>query len=119
MPATKTVDSWMSALDSALRTVAMALRQLILEADPELSEDIKWGNPVYEKHGKVCYLASTKGYVSLGFFNGAELTDPRGRIEGTGKSMRHIKVRSLEDIQHHDYTYWVREAVGINASRLA
>ena len=53
MPATKTVDSWMSALDSALRTVAMALRQLILEADPELSEDIKWGNPVYEKHGKV------------------------------------------------------------------
>ena len=65
---------------------------------PDLKESIKWGNPVYEKNGRVCYLAATEAYVSLGFFYGAALTDPGGRIEGTGVKMRHIKVRTLADI---------------------
>ena len=118
MAADKTIDSWLAALDPSLRSMAEALRQLILESDPDLSESIKWGNPVYEKHGKVCYLASTKAYVSLGFFNGAALTDPegfpKGLIEGTGKKMRHVKVRSLEDIRNELFSSWVREAVALN-----
>ncbi len=122
MAADKTIDSWLAALDPSLRSVAEALRRLILESDPDLSESIKWGNPVYEKHGKVCYLASSKAYVSLGFFNGAALTDPegfpkglpKGFIEGTGKKMRHVKVRSCEDIQNELFSSWVREAVVLN-----
>ncbi len=114
MAADKTIDSWMAALDPSLRSVAEALRQLILESEPDLSESIKWGNPVYEKQGKVCYLASTKAYVSLGFFNGAALTDPEGFIEGTGKKMRHVKVRSSEDIRNELFSSWVREAIRLN-----
>ena len=45
---------------------------------PELTNSIKWGNPAYEKQGLVWYLAATKGYDSLGFFNGAALADPEG-----------------------------------------
>ena len=85
-----------------------------LEADPALSEAIKWGNPTYEKQGKVCYLAATKGYVSLGFFNRTGLTDPHGRIEGTGKKMRHVKIRALSDIDQKRFAAWVREAVALN-----
>ena len=79
--AERTVDSWMSRLEPDLRSVAEAIRTLVLEADRDLRESIKWGNPTYEKQGRVCYLAATKSYVSLGFFNVASLTDPRGRIE--------------------------------------
>jgi len=114
MTTKKTVDSWLSELDSTLQRIAGALRKLILEAEPDLSEAIKWGNPTYEKKGLVCYLAANRGYVSLGLFNGASLTDPEGRIEGTGKKMRHIKVRSLEDILLEQYIYWIREAVALN-----
>ena len=114
MTAEKTVDSWMAGLEPDQRPVAEAIRKLVLEADPDLSEAIKWGNPTYEKQGRVCYLAATKGYVSLGFFNGASLTDPRRRIEGTGKKMRHIKVRAMSDIDQQQFAAWIREAVALN-----
>ena len=104
----------MSDLEPELREIARALRQLILEARPDLSESIKWGNPVYETNGRVCYLAATKSYISLGFFNGASLANPEGRIEGTGKKMRHVKVRALGDIHRGQYTAWVREATEFN-----
>jgi len=117
MTTEKTPESWMRALEEPLIQVGQALRGLILEADPELKESIKWGNPVYEKAGKVCYLAATKAYVSLGFFNGAMLLDPDQLIEGTGKKMRHIKVRHLGDIRHRQFTAWVKEAVALNRGR--
>jgi hypothetical protein len=114
MVSKKITDSWLAELDPALHEIAETLRMVVLEADPDISEAIKWGNPTYDKNGKVCYLSATKGYVSLGFFNGASLTDPEGRVEGTGKKMRHIKVRSLADIQPEQYASWVREAVALN-----
>ena len=111
MPDNPAIDEWITALEPRLQPLAQALRQLIVEADPDLTEAIKWSNPVYEKHGKVCYLAATQTYVSLGFFNGTALTDPERRMEGTGKKMRHAKVRSLEDIPAPLVISWVREAV--------
>ena len=114
MATEKTTESWMAGLEPNLRPIAEGLRQLILDACPELEESIKWGNPVFEKSGKVCYLAATKSYVSLGFFNGAALSDPDGVIEGTGKTIRHIKVRSPGDIQAQRVISWVREAVALN-----
>lgn len=104
----------MSRLEPDLRAVAEAIRKLLLEAEPDLSEAIKWGNPTYEKQGRVCYLAATKGYVSLGFFNGASLTDTQGRIEGTGKKMRHVKIRALSNIDQQQFAAWIREAVALN-----
>ena len=119
MTTKKTVDSWLSGLDPTLQGIAVALRKLILEADPDLTGAIKWGNPTYEKKGMVCYLSANKGYVSLGFFNGAGLSNYKGRIEGTGKRMRHIKVRGLEDLRSEQYVSWVREAVALNQSESA
>ncbi len=98
-----------------MRDIAEALRRLVLDAGPSLKEAVKWGNPVYEKNGPVCYLAATKAYVSLGFFQGASLTDPGGQIEGAGKKMRNLKVRNLGDIEPEQFRSWVREAAALNA----
>ena len=115
MPDKKTVDAWIAILSPRLREIAQELRALIMATDPQLSEAIKWGNPCYEKKGKVCYLAAiSNDYVNLGFWNGAALTDPQGLIEGTGAKMRHVKVRSMQEIRHDQFTSWVREAVALN-----
>ena len=98
-----------------MRDIAEAFRRLVLDAGPSLKEAVKWGNSVYEKNGPVCYLAATKAYVSLGFFQGASLTDPGGQIEGAGKKMRHLKVRNLGDIEPEQFRSWVREAAALNA----
>jgi len=111
----KNVDSWISEHDPAIRQIAEALRNVVLGADPDLNETIKWSNPAYTKRGNVCYLAATEKYVNLGFFDATTLTDPGRKLEGTGKRMRHLKVRALEDIDAGQIAAWVGEAVAQDA----
>jgi hypothetical protein len=39
------------------------------------------------------YVDAFTAHVNVGFFRGAELDDPAGLLEGTGKFMRHVKLR--------------------------
>ena len=100
-----------------MRPIADTLDRTIRDAEPELTNSIKWGNPVYEKQGLVCYIAATKAYVSLGFFSGAALSDPEGILEGKSKKLRHVKLKELGDIQEERISAWVRQAVTLNQRR--
>lgn len=44
------------------------------------------------------YVNAFKAHVNVGFFRGAELPDPSGLLVGTGRFMRHVKLRSAGDI---------------------
>jgi len=44
-----------------------------------------------------CYVLGYSKHVNLGFCDGAALSDPAGLLEGTGKTMRHVKVRPGAD----------------------
>jgi hypothetical protein len=42
-------------------------------------------------------VQAQNGYVNLGFFFGTDLADPSHVLEGTGKRMRHVKIRSIKE----------------------
>jgi len=44
------------------------------------------------------YVNAFKAHVNVGFFRGAEIADPDGLLEGTGKFMRHVKLRPERDV---------------------
>jgi hypothetical protein len=44
------------------------------------------------------YVNAFTGHVNVGFFNGAGLEDPAGLLEGTGKRMRHVKVKAGREL---------------------
>jgi len=44
------------------------------------------------------YVNVFKAHVNVGFFRGAEIADPHGILEGTGKFMRHVKLRPEQDV---------------------
>jgi len=44
------------------------------------------------------YVNAFKAHVNVGFFRGTELADPKGLLEGTGKFMRHVKLRPGDEI---------------------
>lgn len=118
MTRSKHVDSWISERDPSIRRICQALRDLILATEPRLKESIKWGYPIYEKTGRVVYLSATDRYVALGFFNGVALSNSEGVIEGTGKRLRHLKVRAFEDIDEGALVPWIREAVALDEATL-
>jgi hypothetical protein len=44
------------------------------------------------------YVNAFKAHVNVGFFRGAEMADPEGLLVGTGRFMRHVKLRPAEDV---------------------
>src|SRR4051812_8320326 len=80
--------------------LAMQLRDVILNADKKITEDIKWNQLTFVYKGNLAfiYTLSKQPYINLGFMQALSLSDPKKLFEGTGKSMRHIKVYSEKDI---------------------
>jgi hypothetical protein len=73
---------------------------------------MKWGMPYYELKGGFCALYTSTTYAALNIMAPPEkLDDPEGRLEGTGKTMRHLKVRSAADIDEASILRWVKAAV--------
>jgi hypothetical protein len=90
------------------RALVQHLRTFIKEALPQVFETVHTGWRVtnYGSGGKmrdmIVALVPHRTYVNLQFSDGVELPDPAQRLEGTGKRMRHVKIRSSEDVRHPD-----------------
>lgn len=70
--------------------------------------------PCYALDRLVCYLHTKKSPVNLGFEQGARMSDPQGLLQGTGKSMRHIKFTSADDVDVTAVQAMIREAVDLS-----
>jgi hypothetical protein len=87
-----------------VKQIARAVRSLVLERMPGVVEWIDTGNGLgaYGTEKKMSALLFAiiphKSHVNLQFADGVELDDPDGLVEGTGKRIRHVKFRSLEDV---------------------
>lgn len=90
--------------------ILQTIRQLIHESVPQVTEEFKWGRPVFRAEKDFAYLKTAKAYVTLGFFNFEKLHDPDNRLEGTGKDMRHIKLKTINDIDRDLLTAWFKAA---------
>ena len=88
-----------------VQVLAQKTREIIREVDPDVVESVNPGhnNLAYGSGVKMgqwyCYIAPFKSYMNLGFLRGTELPDPHGLLEGTGKLLRHVKIRRLEDLE--------------------
>jgi hypothetical protein len=56
------------------------------------------------------YVNAFKAHVNVGFFHGAALPDPEGLLEGTGKFMRHVKLRPDETVDAEALTALIESA---------
>jgi len=105
------VSEYIETLPDNKKAIVIALRKIILSVDPTLNESLKWKQPVYSKEDDICYIFPAGNHVNLGFYKGTELNDPKKMLEGTGKTMRHIKIRDLADIEKEYFWKLVSDAI--------
>ena len=97
------------------QALALDLRKLIQRLLPKAQEK------VYRGYGVADYgfggpgrgflaIGPQKSYVNLYFMDGAQLDDPVGLLTGTGKRMRHVKIRGGEDLKNKALHQLVRQA---------
>ena len=98
-----------------LSPVAGGLRRLVKKHAPGVKESVNpWKIPTFESNGPMCFFMVGKNHVTFGFLRGTALDDPSGLLEGTGKSLRHVKLRSLEDLKTRELPALIGQAVKLN-----
>ncbi|GJL96414.1 MAG: hypothetical protein DHS20C06_02310 [Hyphobacterium sp.] len=95
---TKTPDAYFAKLEDSLAPIALALREAIRKAGPDLTETLAWGFPCYSGNERIFSIAAQTAHVNFQLWYGATLAPEFPRIEGTGKSLRHVKVHALAEV---------------------
>ncbi|MEA3201240.1 MAG: hypothetical protein QOE90_2668 [Thermoplasmata archaeon] len=120
----KLVEAHIRELDDWRGETLGEMRSLILKADPEMVEEMKWrkpsnpaGVPVWSHDGMVCTGEVYKDHVKLTFAIGAALTDPARLFNASleAGTRRAIDLREGDRVDKRAFQELVRHAVALNA----
>ena len=99
-------DEVVGAAPPEIQALAHAARALLADVMPGITE-VPWARQKIAGYGigpkkmsqHFCYLAPYKKHLNFGFMYGAHLPDPHKLMEGSGKDLRHIKIRSATELE--------------------
>lgn len=113
------IDGFFARQPPHLRPILEALRELVEETVPDAIASIKWGMPFYTLgRTMMCALGGHRSHVNL-ILAGPPGTfaDPDGLLEGAGKTGRHLKVVTLDDLPREAARGWLRTAAQVARSK--
>ena len=88
------IDVWLNEQLPELGAIAHTWFVRMRECGDDVRELMHDGCPVAcVEDAPFGYVNSFKSHVNVGFFYGAVLEDPAGLLEGSGKRMRHVKLK--------------------------
>jgi hypothetical protein len=97
------IDRFLEAYPPDIRDLTREVRALIASVTPDADEYLKLGWKVIwygfgpKMPDQFAVVMPTRNHVGLGFAYGCDLPDPKGKLEGTGKRMRHVKLRTAAE----------------------
>ncbi len=93
------IDAWMEEHAGGLGAIAHYWFEVMRKCGDDVRELLHDGHPTAcVADAAFAYVNAFSAHVNVGFFHGAELADPAGLLEGTGKYMRHVKLRPDSDV---------------------
>lgn len=110
---------YLASYDPHVSSLALALRDVVLEEAPDAIESIFKGYAVsiaFSFTGKpikdgFCHIVTYSSYVNLGFNCGALLPDPNRVLAGTGKMIRHITIREHAELDRPFVRQYLQAAI--------
>ena len=101
-----------------VQKITCSLRSLIFENAPDISENIypkmqvvRYGVEGNKLEGIVCHIAPLKSAVNFGLYRGALLSDPSKLMEGTGKMLRHCKIKNVAEAESTALSFLLKAAL--------
>lgn len=93
------VDEWFAKYDNPLKDLVQQVRDIILDANEKVTEDIKWQAPTFIYKGNIAsFFPKSKKTVTLMFHKGASIDDPHGLLEGEGETSRVARFVDEKDL---------------------
>ena len=113
---TDPIEAFFAGYSSEVQAICRTLRTMVRSGMPEAKEVLfaRHNHTGYlfteSMHDRVCDICPLKDYVRLGFDYGGYLADPEQMLEGTGKRMRHVKVRTVKEAENPALKHLVEAA---------
>ncbi len=108
-PETIAVEQVLADAPVSLRPIVIELMNAIRQRHPQTyvtawpkQKIISFGFGPKKMSEHYCYIGVQPKHVNAGFYYGAALPDPAGLLEGTGKNLRHVKIRSVQDARRRE-----------------
>jgi len=93
------VDQFLKDKNHPMMDEIQSVRKIILEADPNIKEAIKWKSPTFIYKGNIAsFFMNAKKFVSLMFHKGALIQNTHGLLDGDGKEARVARFTDMDDI---------------------
>ena len=93
------IDHWMKEHSDELGAIACHWFEVMRKCGSDVRELLHDGHPTAcVNDAAFAYVNVFKAHVNVGFFRGAEIADPEGLLEGTGRFMRHVKLKPGSDV---------------------
>lgn len=113
-----TFEELLEITEESQKPTLSRLREIILAIDPEACEVVRLGDraatygvgPKKMSEGYV-YILPYSSWVNLGFYKGADLPDPEGLLEGSGKKLRHVKIRAAAEADNESIHTLIKAAL--------
>ena len=109
------IAGFVSGQPAQLRAILEELQQLIEEVAPDVQSSLKWGMPFYTLEGTMmCATSAHKSHVNLILSGPPEVfVDPEGRLSGEGKTGRHLKLTTVEELPRAAIRSWLQTAAAL------
>jgi hypothetical protein len=105
------IDAWFESQAGKLGAIARPWYERMRECGDDVRELLHDGHPTAcVGDAAFGYVNAFTTHVNVGFFLGAHLADPAGLLEGTGKNMRHVKLRPGTEIDREALAALIRAA---------
>jgi hypothetical protein len=105
------IDVWLDRQDDERHALAKRWFTYMRECGSDVTELMHDGCPTAcVEDGAFAYVNVYTAHVNVGFFHGATLNDPAGLLEGTGKRMRHVKLRPGQPVNAPALSALIKDA---------
>jgi hypothetical protein len=94
------VETWMKSYTNPQKPVVARVREIVLDADPRITETIKWSTPTFMYRGNLMsFQPRATRFVSILFHEGASIPGHHPRLEGDGPHVRTMRIADLADAE--------------------
>ena len=114
-----TVEKRINRLPEGQFELALRVRELILAADPEMTEQLHFSTPFFSCRGWLCYLHLPEdGSLEVNFVKGNRLEDPHSLLEARNrKVVRGLVYRKAEDFGEELFVGFLKQAIELNPAK--
>lgn len=113
------IEAWMLKQSDELAPIAKRWFEVMRDCGDDVRELLHDGHPTAcIGDAAFGYVNAFRTHVNVGFFRGAEIADPDRLLEGTGKFMRHVKLRPDKELDSAALTRLIKAAYADMGKRI-